>query len=225
MKEKNIFILTLPVLMGYIPLGITFGILAASNGFSLLEALLSSLIVYAGAGQFVLVGLISAGAGFIEVFITLFLLNFRHFFYTLTLLEEFKKMNFLKHFIMFFLSDESFALISSLRQRIENLSSKEKSNFIFKLCFLNYFYWSLGTLLGFLFQKNINIDYSGIEFSLNALFIVLAYELYKQNPNLKILILACVLALFALCFIDKSYMLVFCIALALFLLFLGKKYV
>lgn len=77
---KNLFSLTLPVLMGYIPLGMAFGILATSEGFSFYQVLLSSLVVYAGAGQFVLVALISGGAGFLEVALTSFLVNFRHFF-------------------------------------------------------------------------------------------------------------------------------------------------
>ncbi|MCW1360199.1 AzlC family ABC transporter permease [Campylobacter sp. US33a] len=225
MHKNNIFTLTLPVLMGYIPLGATFGILAASNNFTFLETLLSSVIVYAGAGQFVLVGLVSAGAGFLEVFFVSFLLNFRHFFYTLSLLDDFKKLNFLKHYIMFALTDESFALISGFKKNLENLNTREKSFKIFNICALNHFYWILGSVLGFYFQKSIKIDYSGVEFSLNALFIVLSYELFKQNPNIKILLFSTFISLFALFFIDKSYMLIFCIACALSLLYFGKKYV
>ncbi|ARE80539.1 AzlC family ABC transporter permease [Campylobacter helveticus] len=222
---KNLFSLTLPVLMGYIPLGMAFGILATSEGFSFYQVLLSSLVVYAGAGQFVLVALISGGAGFLEVALTSFLVNFRHFFYTLSLLKEFKKMNFLRHYAIFALTDESFALISSRKNQAKNLSQKEHTRLIFGICFLNHSYWILGSLLGFLFQKNIKIDYSGIEFSLNALFIVLAYELYKQNPKLKILLFATLLSLLALFCIDKAYMFAFCLSVGLALLFLGKRYV
>ncbi|ARJ56566.1 branched-chain amino acid transport protein, AzlC family [Campylobacter cuniculorum DSM 23162 = LMG 24588] len=224
-KQENIFILTLPIFMGYISLGAAFGILASSNGFSLFEVVLSSLIVYAGAGQFVLVALIVSGAGFLEIFITLFILNFRHFFYTLALITDLKGMNFLKHYIMFSLTDETFALLSAQRNELIKLNRAQKSWRVFWICFLNQNYWIIGSILGFLFQKNVKIDYSGVEFSLNALFIVLTYELFKQNPNLKILLGTCCIALIALFFIDKSYMFAFCLALAIFLLFIGRKYV
>ncbi|EAW7618320.1 AzlC family ABC transporter permease [Campylobacter upsaliensis] len=222
---KKLLAITLPVLIGYIPLGMAFGILASSAGFSFYEVLLSSVVVYAGAGQFILVALISGGAGFLEVALTSFLVNFRHFFYTLSLLEEFKKMNFLKHYAIFALTDESFAIISSKKRQIKNLKQKGHSRLIFTICLLNHSYWILGSLLGFLFQQNVKIDYSGIEFSLNALFIVLAYELYKQNPKLKILLFATLLSLIALFCIDKAYMFAFCLSVGLALLLLGKKYV
>lgn len=222
---KKLLAITLPVLMGYIPLGMAFGILASSAGFSFYEVLLSSVVVYAGAGQFILVALISAGAGFLEVALTSFLVNFRHFFYTLSLLEEFKKMNFLKHYAIFALTDESFAIISSKKRQIKNLKQKGHSRLIFIICLLNHSYWILGSLLGFLFQQNVKIDYNGIEFSLNALFIVLVYELYKQNPKLKILLFATLLSLIALFCIDKAYMFAFCLSVGLALLLLGKKYV
>ena len=120
------------------------------------------------------------------IFFTLFLLNFRHFFYTLSLLKELKSINFLRHYIIFALTDESFALLSSIKEKIKNLSRAQRSLIMFEVCLLNQIYWVIGSVLGYYFKQGLNIDYSGVEFSLNALFIVLAYELYKQNPNLKI---------------------------------------
>lgn len=223
--KTNPFLLSLPVLIAYIPLGVAFGILAASRDFSFLELILSSLIVYAGAGQFALVALIDAKAGFFEVFFALFLLNFRHFFYTLSLLKELKELNCLRHYIMFALTDESFALLSTQKSRLQNLCLKKKSFILFLLCFLNQMYWIIGSVLGFLFQKNVRIDYSGIEFSLNALFIVLSYELYKQNPNRRILLFSCMVSLFALICVDKTYMFAFCLGFGIVLFLFGKKYV
>ena len=101
--------------MGYIPLWAAFGILAASKDFSLFEILLSSIFIYAGAGQFLLVALVAQNVSFLMIFFTLFLLNFRHFFYTLSLLKELKSINFLRHYIIFALTDESFALLSSIK--------------------------------------------------------------------------------------------------------------
>lgn len=225
MKQKELFLLTIPVLMGYIPLGAAFGILAASKDFSLFEILLSSVVVYAGAGQFLLVALVAQNASFLMIFSTLFLLNFRHFFYTLSLLKELKAINFLRHYVIFALTDESFALLSSVKEKIKNLNRTQRSLIMFEVCLLNHIYWILGSVLGYYFKQGLNIDYSGVEFSLNALFVVLAYELYKQNPNLKILLYSSFIALFALFCIDKPYMLAFCIFAALIFLIFGKKYV
>ncbi|EOH1629044.1 AzlC family ABC transporter permease [Campylobacter coli] len=221
MKQRELFLLTIPVLMGYIPLGAAFGILAASKDFSLFEILLSSIFIYAGAGQFLLVALVAQNVSFLMIFFTLFLLNFRHFFYTLSLLKELKSINFLRHYIIFALT----ALLSSIKEKIKNLSRAQRSLIMFEVCLLNQIYWVIGSVLGYYFKQGLNIDYSGVEFSLNALFIVLAYELYKQNPNLKILLYSSFVALFALFCIDKPYMLAFCIFIALMILIFGKKYV
>lgn len=223
MKQRELFLLTIPVLMGYIPLGAAFGILAASKDFSLFEILLSSIFIYAGAGQFLLVALVAQNVSFLMIFFTLFLLNFRHFFYTLSLLKELKSINFLRHYIIFALTDESFALLSSIKEKIKNLSRAQRSLIMFEVCLLNQIYWVIGSVLGYYFKQGLNIDYLGVEFSLNALFIVLAYELYKQNPNLKILLYSSFVALFALFYIDKPYMLAFCIFIALMILIFGKN--
>lgn len=180
MKQRELFLLTIPVLMGYIPLGAAFGILAASKDFSLFEILLSSIFIYAGAGQFLLVALVAQNVSFLMIFFTLFLLNFRHFFYTLSLLKELKSINFLRHYIIFALTDESFALLSSIKEKIKNLSRAQRSLIMFEVCLLNQIYWVIGSVLGYYFKQGLNIDYSGVEFSLNALFIVLAYELYNK---------------------------------------------
>ncbi len=148
MKQRELFLLTIPVLMGYIPLGAAFGILAASKDFSLFEILLSSIFIYAGAGQFLLVALVAQNVSFLMIFFTLFLLNFRHFFYTLSLLKELKSINFLRHYIIFALTDESFALLSSIKEKIKNLSRAQRSLIMFEVCLLNQIYWVIGSVLG-----------------------------------------------------------------------------
>lgn len=82
----------------------------------------------------------------------------------------------------------------------------------------------LGSGLGYLFQKGSKLDFSGIEFSLSALFIVLAYDAYKQNSDLKLLIFALIIAFLGLLFVPKSFMLFVCLALAFVFLFLRQKY-
>lgn len=226
MKTSEIFKLTLPVAFAYIPLGVALGILAASSGLSLYEALAISFFVYSGSAEFLLIAFIGANEALFGIFITLFLLGFRHFFYTLSLLNELKSLNFLRFYVIYALSDESFALLSTYKKDISSGVSRSKKSFYYALlCFLNQFYWIIGCAFGFLFQKMSKFDYSGIEFSLNALFIVLACESFKQNPNQKLLLLAIIIGICGFLFIDKSYMLFVCLICAVFALLLGKRYV
>ncbi|EIA81155.1 branched-chain amino acid transport protein [Campylobacter coli 1948] len=80
MKQRELFLLTIPVLMGYIPLGAAFGILAASKDFSLFEILLSSIFIYAGAGQFLLVALVAQNVSFLMIFFYFVFIEFSPFF-------------------------------------------------------------------------------------------------------------------------------------------------
>ena len=224
MKNSEIFKLTLPVMMGYVPLGVALGILAASNGLSLAQSLAISFFVYSGSAEFLLVVFIAAGEGLLGVFITLFLVGFRHFFYTLTLLADIRGLNFLRYYVMFALSDESFALLCAYKGKFSLEKARKSLNFAL-LCGLNQSYWLVGVVLGWCFQKGVKIDYSGIEFSLNALFIVIAYDAYRQNPNAKLLLLAIFIGLLGFLFVAKSYMLFTCLMLALFALLLGRRYV
>lgn len=221
MTYTQIFKLTLPVMMGYVPLGIALGILAASNDLSFAQSMAISFFVYSGSAEFLLIAFIAAGESLFGIFVSLFLLGFRHFFYTLSLLNELKSLNLLRFYAIYAMSDESFALLSTYKSRFAS-DKRTKSISYALLCFLNQSYWLIGVCIGFCFQKSLNLDFSGIEFSLNALFIVLAYDAYRQNPNQKLLLIAIIIGLCGFLFIAKSYMLFVCLAFAMMILLLLK---
>lgn len=226
MNALKIFKLSLSVMIAYVPLGFALGILASSSGLSLAQTLGISFFVYSGSAEFLLIAFIRANESLLGIFISLSLLAFRHFFYTLSLLDELKKLNFLKHYTIFALSDESFALLSTYKKELNEVLDKKKRSFYYALlCFCNQAYWLIGSCLGFIFGALSNFDYSGIEFSLNALFIVLACEAYRQNPKFKLLLLALIVGLLGFLILAKSYMLFTCLSLACLMLILGKKYV
>lgn len=204
-KDRSLFILTLPVMLGYIPLGMTFGILFNELGIHPFYAILASVIIFAGAGQFLLVALLSAKAGVIEVAISSFLLNLRHFFYTISLMESLKKFGWKKHYIIFGLTDETFAMLKT--------SSKEDENLFFKIALLNHLYWIIGTVLGLYGGKMIDIDYSGIEFSLTALFVVLSLNLYIHQKQKEPFVIGLAIGVAALVFFPPSQMLVMALTL------------
>lgn len=180
-----------------------------------------SFFVYSGSAEFLLIAFIAAGESLFGIFVSLFLLGFRHFFYTLSLLNELKSLNLLRFYAIYAMSDESFALLSTYKSRFAS-DKRTKSISYALLCFLNQSYWLIGVCVGFCFQKSLNLDFSGIEFSLNALFIVLAYDAYRQNPNQKLLLIAIIIGLCGFLFIAKSYMLFVCLAFAMMILLLFK---
>ncbi|MFW5825197.1 MAG: AzlC family ABC transporter permease [Marinobacter sp.] len=168
---------TLPILFGYLPLGMAFGVLfTAQLDYAWWYAPLMGLTIYAGAGQILAVSLIGAGAGLLEVFVAMFVLNARHLFYGLSLLGQFRDAGWRKLYLIFGLTDETYSLLTS-RPRPGPRNEEQHNDFLIAL--MNQSYWIAGCALGALLGDNISFDSTGIEFALVALFIVLAIEQYK----------------------------------------------
>lgn len=177
LMNHSVFRLTLPILFGYIPLGMAFGVLFATQlDYSWWIAPLTGLIIYAGAGQILAVSLLAAHAGLLEVFVAMFVLNSRHLFYGLSLLGRFRGAGWRKAYLIFGLTDETYSLLTSRPQG--NDRAKEQA-IDFRITALNQCYWIVGCALGALLANNLTFDSSGIEFALVALFIVLTIEQYK----------------------------------------------
>src|SRR5690554_5166146 len=112
-RWREPFRASLPVMFGYLPLGAAFGILAVEIGVPVWAAVLMSLVIYAGAGQFLAVALLGAGAGLVEVAVATLMLNSRHLFYGLSLLKRFKGSGWRKPYLIFALTDETYSLLTS----------------------------------------------------------------------------------------------------------------
>ena len=169
---------TLPVMFGYIPLGAAFGVLFTQLPLSPWLGLLMSVIILAGAGQFLAVALLSAGAGVMEVAVATLLLNSRHLFYGLSLLERFREAGIAKLYLIFGLTDETYSLLSSLPrsgERHDKAARRNDQRLMLRITALNQLWWVLGTALG-LAAGQLTFDSSGIEFALTALFVVLGIE-------------------------------------------------
>ncbi|MDT8878205.1 AzlC family ABC transporter permease [Halomonas saccharevitans] len=162
---------TLPVMFGYLPLGAAFGILAIEVGIPVWGALLMSLVIYAGAGQFLAVALLAAGAGLVEVAVATLMLNSRHLFYGLSLLKRFQGAGWRKPYLIFALTDETYSLLTTHGGERELDHAQA-----FRLSLLNQLWWVLGSVAGVLIGTTLEFDSRGIEFALTALFIVLTLE-------------------------------------------------
>ena len=173
------FTYSIPVLLGYIAIGIAFGLLISHTGYPLWLALFMSLWMYAGAGQFIAVGLFAAGITLWEACLIQLVLNARHIAYGLSMINRFPKKGLAKLYLIFSLTDETFALLSSLPPgEKEGLPppGKEREQFMFFVSLLDQSYWVAGTIIGAVAGSLIPFNMEGISFALTALFIVLMME-------------------------------------------------
>lgn len=169
---KIAFPLTIPVLLGYISVGIPFGLLVVKSGLSIWVALGMSLFVYAGAMQFVAIPLLLSSAGLFQTALVTLFVNIRHLFYGLSFIDVFKDFSTKKHYMIFAMTDETYSLLCGLS--LQHEISKESLYFAVSL--LNQTYWIIGTGLGAMLGSMISFNTLGIDFALTALFVVIFIE-------------------------------------------------
>lgn len=163
-ETKQAFLKSLPVMAGYITLGIGFGLVYTSAGLSPLWAILFSVFVYAGSMQYVSVTLLTSAASWLTMALVTLTVNLRHLFYSLTMLTRYRHAGWYKSYLIFSLTDETFSIVSTM--------SAQRPSYYFKLSLLNQSYWVLGTVLGVILQETINISFAGVDYSMTALFLV-----------------------------------------------------
>ena len=176
---KQVFPQTVPVLAGYISLGIAFGLLLQSIGYGPIWAFAMSLFIYAGSAQFLAVELLSAGASFTQIALLTLLLNFRHLFYGLSMLEKYRGTGIRKLYLIFGLTDETYALLTGYKTP-EGLADQE---YYVTVTLLNQLYWIIGSVIGSVAGSVIPFDTTGIDFAMTALFAVLVVEQWKSHKN------------------------------------------
>ena len=164
------FPVTVPVLMGYLAIGIAFGLMLQEIGYNFIWAFFMSLTIYAGSGQYLGVTLLGAAASLGTVAVMTLLINFRHLVYGLSMLEKFRGMGPRKLYMIFSLTDETYALLSSARAPV----GVDPRNFYFAIALLDQSYWVLGSVIGSLLGAALGFDTTGVDFAMTALFLVIA---------------------------------------------------
>ena len=170
---KKALVDTFPVLTGYLVLGFGFGIIMKAGGYGILLALSMSLLVYAGSMQYAAIGLFGAGASLVTVAVTTLMVNARHIFYGISMLDKYKGMGKAKPYLIFSLTDETYSLVCS--DGLVLPESERKRYYIFVSVF-NHSYWVIGTLLGVIVGSLISFNTEGIDFALTALFVTVFLE-------------------------------------------------
>lgn len=163
---------TIPVLCGYLFLGMAYGILLQNAGFGILWAFATSLFIYAGSMQFVLVGFFTGGISILSAALTTLSVNSRHIFYGLSFIEKFKQMGKLQPYMIYSLTDETYSLLCGTRIP----EDCEKNRVFFLISLLDHCYWVTGSVIGNLLGEIIPFDTTGIDFSMTALFVVIFVE-------------------------------------------------
>ena len=219
---------SIPVLLGYLAIGFAFGLLMADAGYPWWLTPVMSLTMFAGAGQYIAVGLFAAGTTVWEAALVQLVVNARHIAYGLSMLKRFRGFGLFKPYLVFSLTDETFALLSSLPEKNGPYDGDEKKRrlFVFYVALLDQCYWVCGSVIGALAGTFIPFDMKGIGFALTALFIVLMIEQIQRVKKPGLFIVSGVSALLALFLLPAriSLLAAFAIALAAAPLVTGRKH-
>ena len=170
---------TLPVLAGFLVLGIAYGMLMLEKGYGPQWSVLMSAVAFCGSMQFVAITLLTTTFQPLEALILSMLVNARHLFYGLSMLEKYKGFGRVKAFLIYTLCDETFSIVSSVNPP----EDVEPKYFYLGISLLNYLYWVFGTLIGGLIGSWMPFDMKGLDFALTALFVVLFLEQLKKREN------------------------------------------
>ena len=177
---KKAIVSTIPVLTGYLVLGFGFGIILKSYDYGILIACAMSLFIYAGSMQYVAVGLMTGGASLITVALTTLMVNARHLFYGVSMLNKYKNVGKRKAYLIYSLTDETYSLLC---KDIDDIEDNQKKNYYLFVSLFNHAYWFIGTLLGVLVGTIINFNTEGISFILTALFLTIFLEQWLSTKN------------------------------------------
>lgn len=176
---RTAFPYTIPVLAGYLCIGVAFGLMLERAGYNVVWAFFMSLTIYAGSGQYLGVSLLSGCVALGTVALLTFIINFRHLVYGLSMLEKFKGMGKRKLYMIFSLTDETYALLAQTTPP----DGVEPGSFYCSIALLDHLYWIAGSVLGSVAGALLAFDTTGVEFAMTALFLVIAVEQWREKGN------------------------------------------
>ena len=177
---RKAFIASVPVMAGYIVLGAGFGIVLETKGLGLIWAVAMSVFIYAGSMQYVAIELITEGASLITTALTTLMVNARHLFYGISMVDKYKGAGKKKPYLIFALTDETYSLVCS-DESVKDVNNKYL--YYFTVSLLNQIYWITGTVIGSLSGRMINFSTEGIDFALTALFVTIFTEQWISEKN------------------------------------------
>lgn len=209
------FVDTLPIMAGYIVLGIGFGVVLKTAGYGIWWALAMSVFIYAGSMQYAMVGLLTGGASIITVAITTFLVNARHIFYGMSMIEKYHGAGKKKPYLIFGLTDETYSLVCNTSEPVE---------YCFLVSIFDQCYWVTGSVIGSLLGSIIPFNTEGIDFSLTALFIVVFTDQWLKTKNHVSALVGLIVSIVCLVLCGSDNFLIPSMIVIMILLFAMKKF-
>ena len=213
------FPVTVPVMTGFLCLGLAYGVLRQSKGYGPLWSVLMSAVAFGGSMQFVAITLLTSAFDPLQAFLLSVMVNARHIFYGLSLLGKYRGLGRVRGFLIYTLCDETFSLVSSL----EPPEHVERRDFYFWISLLDYSYWIIGTALGGLVGGLVPFDTTGMDFALTALFVVLFLEQWYHRENQPAGVVGILCAAAALALFGPDNLVIPAIFLILLVLLGGRK--
>ena len=179
MTAKYAFKQSVPIMAGYIVLGMGFGVLLESKGYGVLWAIAMSVFIYAGSMQYVAINLITGGASLIATALMMLMVNARHLFYGISMLDKYKNTGKYKPYLIFALTDETYSLVCSGKIP----EGVDRNKYYFLVSLFDQVYWVIGSVIGSVVRSVLNFNTAGIDFSMTALFLVVFVEQWKSTKD------------------------------------------
>ena len=179
MTAKYAFKQSLPIMAGYLVLGMGFGVLLETKGYGVWWAIAMSVFIYAGSMQYVAIDLITGGASVIASALMTLMVNARHLFYGISMLDKYQDTGKYKPYLIFSLTDETYSLVCSG----EIPEGVDRNRYYFLVSFFDQCYWVIGSVAGSLIGSILNFNTAGIEFSMTALFLVVFVEQWRSTKD------------------------------------------
>lgn len=176
---KKAFPYTLPIFAGFWFLGLAYGIYMNASGFSFVYPMLMSMVIFGGSLEFVTVSMLLSPYAPIQAFVMALLIQARHIFYGISMLDRFKGMGFKKFYLIFGMCDETF----SINYTADIPADVDRGWFMFFVTLLNHFYWVLGSTIGGLAGSLLKFDTDGISFVMTAMFVVIFLEQWLKEER------------------------------------------
>ncbi|WP_455600293.1 azaleucine resistance protein AzlC [Cloacibacillus sp.] len=198
---KAAFPYTIPIFAGFLFLGIAYGIYMNASGFPAVYPILMSLLIFAGSMEFVAVNLLLGAFDPLGAFLLTLMVNARHLFYGISMLDKYKNMGRKRWYLMFGLCDESF----SINCTADVPPDVDRGWFYFFVTLLNHSYWVCGAALGGLFGSLLSFDTKGIEFVMTALLVVIFLEQWMKERDHRSALLGLGLSLLCLVFFRGNF--------------------
>ena len=176
---KAAFPHTIPIFAGFLFLGMTYGVYMRTSGFSFWYPMIMSVVIFGGSLEFVATSMLLAPFAPVQVFLTAVMIQARHLFYGISMLDKYKGTGWKKPYLIFGMCDETF----SINCTVTPPEGVDRGWFMFFVTLLNQTYWVAGATLGALLGSVLHFDTTGIEFVMTALFTVMFVNQWEEAKD------------------------------------------